>query len=165
MTARRALWWTLAVGLALAMIAVTTFGTWQLIRATRPTPADSAELRQVVLDVAKSSTTKMLSYTPDDVESQLNDAATLTTGAFHESYTKLIHDVVIPGAKQKSITAVATVPALSVESLTASTAVVLVFVNQTVTVGSEAPTDTASSVRARLQKVNSAWLIEAFDPL
>ena len=71
----------------------------------------------------------------------------------------------IPGAKEKQITASAAVPAVAVESLTASTATLIVYINQTVTVGTEAPTGTASSVREPLQKVNGAWLIEKFDPI
>lgn len=52
-------------------------------------------------------------------------------------------------------------PVASVESLTADTATLIVFINQTVTQGSEAPTGTASSVRERLREVDGAWLIEA----
>jgi Mce-associated membrane protein len=44
-------------------------------------------------------------------------------------------------------------------------AVVLVFVNQTVVVGQDTPTDTASSVRVTLEKVDGRWLISAFDPV
>ena len=165
MRARRALWWTMTAMLALAVAATTTFGAWQLIRANQPTPADSALARQVVLDVAKSSTAKLLSYTPQNVDSELSNAAKLTTGAFRDSYTRLTHETVIPGAREKHITAAAEVPAVAVESLTASTATLIVFINQTVTVGSEKATDTASSVRMRLEEVNGSWLIAAFDPL
>jgi Mce-associated membrane protein len=44
-------------------------------------------------------------------------------------------------------------------------AVVLVFVNQTTTVGAESPTNLASSVRVSLEKVNGRWLMSAFDPI
>ncbi len=50
-------------------------------------------------------------------------------------------------------------------SATESEAVVLVFVNQTVIVGQDAPTDTASSVRVTLEKVGDRWLISKFDPV
>jgi Mce-associated membrane protein len=43
--------------------------------------------------------------------------------------------------------------------------VVLVFVNQTVIVGQDAPTDTASAVRVTLDKVGDRWLISSFDPV
>ena len=62
-------------------------------------------------------------------------ARDLLTGDFRDSYTSLTNDVVIPGAKQKQISAVATVPAVASVSADPRHAVVLVFVNQTVIVG------------------------------
>jgi Mce-associated membrane protein len=72
---------------------------------------------------------------------------------------------VIPGAKQQQITAVATVPAASSVSASVDHAVALVFVDQTTTVGSGAPTALASTVRVALDKVNGRWLISQFDPV
>ena len=84
---------------------------------------------------------------------------------FRDSYTSLTNDVVIPGAKQKQISAVATVPAVASVSADPRHAVVLVFVNQTVIVGQDAPTDTASSVRVTMDKAGGRWLISKFDPV
>ncbi|KMO84307.1 hypothetical protein BST22_05445 [Mycolicibacterium chubuense] len=117
------------------------------------------------VQAAKDSTIALLSYTPDKVDQQLGEARNLLTGDFRDSYTSLTNDVVIPGAKQKQISAVATVPAAASVSATPQKAVVLVFVNQTVTVGADAPTDTNSSVRVTLEKVGDRWLISAFDPV
>lgn len=117
------------------------------------------------MQAAKDSTITMLSYKPDSVEQQLNAARDLLTGDFRDSYTSLINDVVIPGAKQKQISAVATVPAIASVSADPHHAVVLVFVNQTVVVGQDAPTDTASSVRVTLEKSGDHWLISKFDPV
>jgi Mce-associated membrane protein len=117
------------------------------------------------VQAAKDSTIALLSYTPDKVDQQLGDARNLLTGDFRDSYSSLTNDVVIPGAKQKQISAVATVPAAASVSATPQKAVVLVFVNQTVTVGADAPTDTNSSVRVTLEKVGDRWLISAFDPV
>jgi Mce-associated membrane protein len=117
------------------------------------------------MQAAKDSTITMLSYKPDTVEQQLNAARDLLTGDFRDSYTSLINDVVIPGAKQKQISAVATVPAIASVSADPHHAVVLVFVNQTVVVGQDAPTDTASSVRVTLEKSGDHWLISKFDPV
>lgn len=117
------------------------------------------------VQAARDSTIALLSYTPDKVDQQLGAARNLLTGEFQDSYTSLTNDVVIPGAKQKGIAAVATVPAAASVSATAQKAVVLVFVNQTVTVGQDAPTDTNSSVRVTLEKVGNRWLISEFDPV
>ncbi len=117
------------------------------------------------MQVAKDSTVALLSYKPDTVDKQLGAARDLLTGDFRDSYTSLTNDVVIPGAKQKQISAVATVPAVASVSANPRQAVVLVFVNQTVIVGQTAPTDTASSVRVTLDKVGNRWLISKFDPV
>jgi hypothetical protein len=53
----------------------------------------------------------------------------LLTGQFRDSYTQLINNVVIPGAKEKKITSTAQVAAAAVESLTRDKASMLVFVN------------------------------------
>lgn len=117
------------------------------------------------MQVAKDSTIALLSYAPDKVKQQLNDARNLLTGDFQDSYTSLINDVVIPGAEQKKISAVATVPAAASVSAEPNHAVVLVFVNQTVIVGADAPTDTASSVKVTLVKHGDKWLISEFQPV
>jgi Mce-associated membrane protein len=115
--------------------------------------------------VAKDATVAMLSYQPDTVDKDLGAARDRMTGTFKDSYTQLTHDVVIPGAKQRHISAVATVPAAAAASATANHAVVLVFVNQTVVVGNDAPTATASSVRVTLDRVGGRWLVSGFDPV
>lgn len=114
---------------------------------------------------AKDSTTAILSYQSGSVEKDLNAAGDRLTGKFKESYTQLTHDVVIPGAKKERISAIATVPAAASVSATPTHAVVLVYVNQTVTVGNDVPSDTASAVRVTLDKSGDRWLISAFDPI
>jgi Mce-associated membrane protein len=114
---------------------------------------------------ATDGTVALLSYRPETVQKDLDAAKGRLTGTFLDAYTKLTHDVVIPGAQQKQIAAVATVPAAASASATATHAVVLLFIDQAVTIGKDAPTDTASSVRVTLDKVDGRWLISQFDPV
>jgi Mce-associated membrane protein len=114
---------------------------------------------------AIESTIAMLSYQAGTAEKDLGAATGRLTGSFKDSYKSLIHDVVIPGAKQKRISAMANVPAAASVSASTNHAVVLVFVNQSTTIGNEAPTSTASSVRVTLDKVQNRWLISQFDPV
>ena len=125
--------------------------------------ADIARVESV--QAAKDSTIAILSYQPDTVEQQLAAAAGRLTGQFRDSYRSLTADVVIPAAKQKHISAIASVPAVGSVSVNPNHAVVLVFVNQTVNVGDGVPTDTASSVRVTLDNVGNRWLISGFDPV
>lgn len=115
--------------------------------------------------VASESTIAILSYHPETVDRDLKAAAGRLAGDFQQQYTQLVTDVVAPGAKQQHISAVATVPAAASVSATGSHAVVLVFVDQTTTIGNDAPTATTSSVRVTLDKVGGQWLISQFDPV
>ncbi len=125
--------------------------------------AETARIETV--QVAKDATVQLLSYEPETVEEQLTSARDLLTGTFQESYTELTNDVVIPGAKEQSISAVANVPAAASMTADSDRAEVLVFVNQTVIVGDGAPTATASSVKVTLEKAGDRWLISGFDPV
>ena len=124
----------------------------------------AAAARVESIQAAKDSTIAILSYRPDTVDKQLREARNRLTGRFQDSYTQLTNEVVIPGAKQKQISSDAKVPAAGSVSATANHAVALVFVDQTVVVGTGAPTDTASVVKVTLDKINNRWLISAFDP-
>jgi len=117
------------------------------------------------LQVAKESTVALLSYRPDTVERDLSAGRDRTTGQFRDSYTQLTNDVVIPGAKQQQITAIATIPAASSVSANENHAVALVFVDQSVTIGKDKPTSSLSSVRVTLDKVGHQWLVSGFDPV
>ncbi|MEE6137530.1 hypothetical protein SKC41_14490 [Mycobacterium sp. 050128] len=114
---------------------------------------------------AKESTVAILSYQPDSVDKDLGAARDRLTGKFRDSYSDLVRDVVIPGAKKDHIAAIATVPGAASVSATPNHAVALVYVDQTVTVGNDAPTDTASTVRVTMDKVGNRWLISSFDPI
>ena len=146
--------------LALLLAAAAGFLKWQdnSIREDEIARIESVQ-------AAKDSTIALLSYKPDTVEQQLGAARDLLTGDFRDSYTALTNDVVIPGAKEKQISALASIPATASVSAEPNHAVVLLFVNQSVVVGTDAPTDTASSVRVGLDKVDGRWLISEFDPV
>jgi Mce-associated membrane protein len=114
---------------------------------------------------ASDSTIAILSYKPETVDQELKAAAGRLAEPFRQQYTQLVNDVVAPGAKQQHISAVATVPAAASASATGKHAVVLVFVDQTTTIGTDAPTQSTSSVRVTLDKVDGRWLISQFDPV
>ena len=61
------------------------------------------------------------------VDKELNAARERLTGSFLDAYTKLVNDVVIPGSRDKKISAVAQVPAAASVSATSDHAVALVF--------------------------------------
>lgn len=165
-SAQRGINWTRVLaygvlpGLVLVLVLVAGMLKWQdeTVRAAEAAAIESVE-------VAKDSTVALLSYKPESVDRDLAAARDLLTGNFRDSYAQLTDDVVIPGSKQKQITAVATVPAAASVSATPKHAVVVVFVNQTTTIGQDRPTDSTSSVRVTLDKVGERWLVSGFDPI
>ena len=147
-------------GLALLLASAAGFLKWQDASAR-----DAQAARTESVQAATDGTIALLSYRADTVQKDLEAARGRLTGTFLNAYTSLTHEVVIPGAKQKPISAVATVPAAASISACADHATVLLFVNQTVIMGQDAPTNTASSVRVTLDKVGDHWLISGFDPV
>ncbi|WP_197376653.1 hypothetical protein [Mycolicibacterium baixiangningiae] len=146
--------------LALVLAVAGGYLFWRDAEADR---ADQA--REDSVRAARSITIAMLTYEPQTVEQQLGAAKEQLTGAFRDTYSSMIDTVVVPGAKEQQISAVTEVPAASSVSADADHAVVLLFVNQTVAVGENAPSNTASSVRVTLDKVGEQWLVSEFQPI
>jgi Mce-associated membrane protein len=147
-------------------VAVVGLGTvagylsWQDFTSRQATAAAAESVA-----AARETTMAMLSYRADTVEQDLDAARGRLAGSFVDSYDKLVNDVVIPGAREKKISTVARIPAAASVSATPNHAVALVFVDQTVTVGDSTPTNSASSVRVTMDKVDGRWLVSGFDPV
>ena len=164
--AKRRIQWTrlLAFGVLPALVLLLALGAGY-VKWLDSSARDSQQARSNSMQTAVESTIAMLSYKPDTVEQELGAAEARLTGQFKDAYSSLTHDVVIPGSKQKQISAVANVPAAASVSATENHAVVLVFVNQTIIIGNDPPSSTASSVRVTLDKIGGRWLISQFDPI
>jgi Mce-associated membrane protein len=147
-------------GLAVLLAAGIGYVKWQDISAHGATSAGADSVR-----AATDGTIALLSYKPETVEKDLAAARDRMTGQFLDSYTALTKDVVIPGSKQKQISAVATVPAAASVQASSNHAVVLLFVDQSVVIKDDAPTSTASTVRVTLDRIDGRWLISHFDPV
>jgi Mce-associated membrane protein len=147
-------------GLALSLASAAGLMKWRDASAR-----DATVARAESMQAATDSAIALLSYRPDTVQKDLETARVRLTGTFLNAYTQLTREVVIPGAQQKQISAVATVPGAASVSASTSHAVVLLFVNQTIIVGQGAPTNSVSSVRVTLDKVDGRWLISQFDPV
>jgi Mce-associated membrane protein len=124
-----------------------------------------AAARTESVRVASEDTAALLSYRADSADQDLAAARERLTGEFKDAYGELIRQVVVPGAKEKHISSVAKVSAASSVSASANHAVALLYVNQTVTIGDGAPTDTQPVVKVTLDKVDGRWLVSHFDPV
>jgi Mce-associated membrane protein len=151
---------TVLLAVAFAFAAGDGYLTWLHISARASQTAAEQSVK-----AATDTTIAILSYRPDTVDRDLKGAADRLTGGFRQQYTQLVSDVVAPGAKQQHISAVATIPVAASVSATENHAVVLAFIDQTTTIGTDAPTRTTSTVRITLERVNGRWLISQFDPV
>ena len=67
--------------------------------------------------------------------------------------------------RSKACSALPNVFAAVSMSASADHAEVMVFVNRTITVGTDPPTGTTSTVQVTLDKIGGRWLISKFDPV
>ena len=132
---------------------------WQVAEARSSEAAATAAVQ-----AATEGTEALLSYETNTVEEELVAARTRLTGDFRNAFTALTDDVVIPGAREKRISSAVTVTAASSVSTTDNHAEVLVFVSQSTVVGDDPATQTASSIKVTLDKVDGRWLIADFTP-
>jgi Mce-associated membrane protein len=112
---------------------------------------------------ARDSAVALLSFRFDTVDRDVAAARERLTGEFRDTYTQRTQEELIPNAKERRVSATASVPGAASESATHNHAVVLVFVNQIIRIGDSAPADAASSVRVTLDKVGERWLVSGFD--
>lgn len=147
-------------GVAFVMALAAGWVTWQhaTARGVESSRAESVK-------AASEATAALLSYKADSVEQDLRSAQDRLTGSFKDSYARLTNDVVIPGAKAQQISAVARISAAGSVSATPKHGEVLLFVNQTVVIGKDPPTDSSSVVRVSMDKVGDQWLVSAFEPI
>lgn len=114
---------------------------------------------------ARDTIVAMGSYRPDTAEQALTAARDRLTGQFLDAYTQAIQTVVIPGAKTKGMTSTVAVPALGVVSAQPERVVLLAFVDQTLTVGADAPVKNPSRYRVTMEQVDGRWLLAGFDQI
>ena len=147
---------------ALAVLLIAT-GLWLYTDGSARRDAQRAGTDAVA--AARASIVAMGSYRPETAETDLPAARERLTGEFLDDYTQLIQTVVIPSARQKRIASVVTVPAAAVVSAESDRVVVLAFVDQTLTVGTEPPSANPSRYRVTMEKVDGRWLIAGFDQI
>lgn len=155
---------TLAYVVLPLAVLVMALGVGYLKWHAQPGALSEVGAAQVVSE-ATEATTAMLSYRAEYVDADLTAASEHLTGDFRSRFAALINDVVIPGAKEQRISAEATVPAAAVVSSTPDRAELLIYIDQTTTVGDSAPTVTQSSARVLVEKVDGRWLIADFEPI
>jgi Mce-associated membrane protein len=127
---------------------------------TNPAAAEAA------VKAASEGTIALLSYSPDSLDADFNNARSHLTGDFLNYYNQFTEQIVTPAATKNAVQTQASVVNAAVAELHPDTAVVLVFLNQN-TISTENPDGSfsTSSVKVGLAKVGDDWRIAAFDPV
>ncbi|MGV0740767.1 hypothetical protein [Mycolicibacterium sp. XJ870] len=158
----------LVVGLIVGIVVALGLGTWQLVDKSRPAPelvANQTNARDEVLDVVTVNVEKILSYTPQTDDADVDDNATLLTGQAVDNYRDMMQSKVSI-ARSNGVTQTSTIRKAAVEGLSADKAQVLTFVDQaTASTGNGTRTQAALAIQVNLSKVDGTWLIEAITTL
>ncbi len=126
----------------------------------------TAATAQQVLRAASDGAVDLLSYAPNSLDADFAKAKSHLTGDLLTYYSKYTQDAVGPTAKQKQITATATVVSAAVSEQHPDSAVVLVYVHQIIASKDKPkPEESTSGVLITLTKVRNSWLITKFDRL
>ena len=147
-------------GLALVLAMAAGLLKWQ-DAASRS--ADIARAESV--QAAKASAVALLSFRSDTVEKDVAAARDRLTGQFLDTYTQVTREVLIPNAQERQVSAVARVAAAAPVAVAQDQAVVLLFVDQTVTAAGSPPANTVSGVRVTLDKIDGRWLVSGWEPI
>ncbi len=156
----------LGISLTLLVVASAALAGSLLYFQYRPDRATDAAAARAATAAASEGTVAILSYSPDTLDRDFSSAKSHLTGDFLSYYTKFTEQIVAPAAKQKSVKTNAVVVRAAVSELHPTSAVVLVFVNQsTLSADRPEPTLTSSSVLVSLTKAGDKWLISSFTPI
>ncbi len=126
----------------------------------------NAAASTTVIDAASEGSVALLSYAPNSLDQDFANARSRLTGDFLTYYSEFADKFVAPAAKQKDISATATVVRAAPLDVQAGTAEVLVYLNQATTSrDNPEPAQAASAVKVGLTKIDGNWLISSFTPI
>jgi Mce-associated membrane protein len=165
--ARRGIWSRIGIGvLAALLVASCGLTAWLYFHTYRPDQQTGTAASDTALSAAKDGTVAVLSYSPENLDKDLDSAKSHLTGDFLTYYSQFTDQVVRPAVKTKQVSTSANIVRAAVSEMHPDQAKVLVFVNQTTTSSDRnEPSQSASSVIVTLKKVDDKWLISAFDPV
>jgi Mce-associated membrane protein len=153
----------LLVALVIASIGL-TIGLFVL--QYRPDREIDDQAAHQAIRAASDGAVALLSYSSDSLDRDFSDAKTRLTGDFLDYYIKFTRDFVAPTVRDKHLTQKAVAIRSAAVEMHSTSAVVLVFLNETTTSADKKdPLKTPSSVRVTLEKVDGSWLISKLDPV
>lgn len=114
---------------------------------------------------AEARLPQLLGYSSKSLETDLARANTMTTGAFHDDYSRILEEVVAPTAIEQKITTRVRVDGIGVVQADVDRVVVLAFLTQTTISGAGAPVLRGSRVEVTMAPDDGTWLIAGLEPV
>ena len=151
------------IAIAVAVAAVLFVGSAAFAGATmKPYLSDRATVatKLKVARTAANAITTLWTYTPENMDTLADRAATYLSGDFAAQYRKFVDAIVAPN-KQAKVTNSTEVTGVAVESLDDPNAVVIVYTNTTSTspLTKNVPALKYLSYRLFMKRTNSRWLV------
>ena len=151
------------IAIAVTVAAVLFVGSAAFAGATlQPYLTDraSAATKLKVARTAANAITTLWTYTPENMDSLADRAATYLSGDFEAQYRKFVDAIVAPN-KQAKVTNTTQVTGAAVESLDDPNAVVIVYTNTTSTspLTKNIPALKYLSYRLFMKRTNGRWLV------
>lgn len=126
---------------------------------------DKSAAREAI-KAASEGTAVLLSYSPEGLSRDFDNAKSRVTGDFKAYYQQFTEQIVAPAAQRAQLTTTVRVIRAAVSELHPNSAVVLAFIEQkTSSKDKPEPVKTSSSLRVMLKKVQGSWLIDKLDVL
>lgn len=149
------------VAVILAALAVIDLTLWRDARDDDDLTSARADARAE----AESRLPQLLGYSSHSLKADLARANTMTTGDFHDDYSRILEEVVRPTAIEQKITTSVRVDGLGVVEADVDRVVVLAFLTQTTISGAGAPVLRGSRVEVTMANEDGTWLIAGLEPV
>lgn len=150
--------------LTILFVASTSFAAGYFYSVYRPDLQTNNAAEREAVKAAADGAVALLSYSPDTLTRDLNNAKSRVTDHYLAYYQQFAEKVVGKSALQGQVTTRATVVRAAVSEMQPNSAVVLAFVKlRTTSKDKPEPVITTSSLKVALTRVNGSWLIENFE--
>jgi Mce-associated membrane protein len=150
--------------LTMVLIAATGFAASYFYFVYRPDVQTDDAARHQAIKAASDGAVALLSYSPDTLTRDFNNAKSRVTDSYLPYYQQFAEKIVGISAMRGQVTTTATVLKAAVSELHPNSAIVLAFVKlKTTSKDKPDPVITSSSLKVALTRVNGSWLIENFE--
>lgn len=155
----------LAVALTTAALS-TGFAGWYFVSKFRPDLQTNDAVARHVVRVASEGTVALLSYSPETLGKDLDNAKSRVTENYLAYYQQFAEKVLGLTAMRGRVTTTASVIKAGVAELQPQSAVVLVFIKwKTSSNETPQPVVTSGKLKVALAKVKDSWLIDSLESI